>query len=326
MADDPPDGSKGEIPPTHETPCAPLFIGYRFRRWAGRHRAALATSGAFVLLLAVAIGTYIRGIRAEQAKTLEALAQTELARQDAVAARDQARQRSQLALDALNDMVTKDSLGFYQKSLAIRERLAAADPKNADAQRDLLVAYAKLALVARMTHDFNKAAQCCENGLDVAHRFDKPEFCTQEVALLKIDRAFCQSVVQVLADVSAAKKLPVELQGTILEKALAVLLEKHDLPKVRQAAELLAELAKQPDDSYNAACGFARLSAGGDKQARQKDALRAIELLRQAIAKGFKNIAQMKQDEDLDSLRERDDFKRLLAGLEKDRQPKQGNK
>ena len=169
--------------------------------------------------------------------------------------------------------------------------MPSADPENADAQRDLLVAYAKLLrLVARMTHDFNKAAQCCEKGLDVAHRFDQPEFCTQEVALLKIDRAFCQSVVQVLADVSAARKLPVELQGTILEKALAVLLEKHDLPKVRQAAELLAELAKLPDDSYNAACGFARLSTGGDKQARQKDALRAIELFRQAFAKGFKKI------------------------------------
>ena len=30
---------------------------------------------------------------------------------------------------------------FYQKSLAIRERRAAADPENADAQRDLSVSY-----------------------------------------------------------------------------------------------------------------------------------------------------------------------------------------
>ncbi len=44
---------------------------------------------------------------------------------------------------------------------------------------------------------------------------------------------------------------------------------------------------------------------------------RAIELLRQAIGKGYKDIEHLKKDDDLKALRERDDFKKLLTELEK---------
>jgi hypothetical protein len=37
--------------------------------------------------------------------------------------------------------------------------------------------------------------------------------------------------------------------------------------------------------------------------------------LKQAVAAGFKNAEHIKQDPDLDALRERDDFKALLAEL-----------
>ena len=42
-----------------------------------------------------------------------------------------------------------------------------------------------------------------------------------------------------------------------------------------------------------------------------------MELLQQAVKAGFKNAAHMKKDSDLDPLRDRDDFKKLLAELEK---------
>jgi hypothetical protein len=38
--------------------------------------------------------------------------------------------------------------------------------------------------------------------------------------------------------------------------------------------------------------------------------------LKQAIAAGFKNAAHMKEDKDLDALRGRDDYKKLVAALE----------
>ena len=43
----------------------------------------------------------------------------------------------------------------------------------------------------------------------------------------------------------------------------------------------------------------------------------AMKLLREAVAKGFKDAKQMKQDRDLDPLRDREDFQKLLEELEK---------
>ena len=42
----------------------------------------------------------------------------------------------------------------------------------------------------------------------------------------------------------------------------------------------------------------------------------AVAMLRAAVAKGYKDAAHLKQDKDLDALREREDFKTLLGGLE----------
>ncbi len=73
---------------------------------------------------------------------------------------------------------------------------------------------------------------------------------------------------------------------------------------------------------YIAARGFALLTVTGDKAAREKAAGRAVELLRQAVAKGFRNLALVKQLQVLHSLGDRDDFKKLLADLEKESRPK----
>jgi hypothetical protein len=41
-----------------------------------------------------------------------------------------------------------------------------------------------------------------------------------------------------------------------------------------------------------------------------------MDVLRQAVANGFGNVPLIQTDHDLDSLRSRDDFKKLLAELE----------
>jgi hypothetical protein len=48
----------------------------------------------------------------------------------------------------------------------------------------------------------------------------------------------------------------------------------------------------------------------------KKCADEAMALLKQAVAKGYKNAAHMKQDKDLAPLCQRDDFKKLVAELE----------
>jgi hypothetical protein len=55
----------------------------------------------------------------------------------------------------------------------------------------------------------------------------------------------------------------------------------------------------------------------GDESARlaQEDADRAMAWLTKAVAAGYQNRAHMEKDPDLDVLRDRDDFRKLLAGL-----------
>ena len=42
----------------------------------------------------------------------------------------------------------------------------------------------------------------------------------------------------------------------------------------------------------------------------------AMAMLRDAVAKGYKDAAHLKTDKDLDPIREREDFKKVVAELE----------
>jgi hypothetical protein len=43
----------------------------------------------------------------------------------------------------------------------------------------------------------------------------------------------------------------------------------------------------------------------------------AMKMLRDAVSMGYKNVAHLKKDTDLDPLRQRDDFRPLVAELER---------
>jgi tetratricopeptide (TPR) repeat protein len=79
---------------------------------------------------------------------------------------------------------------------------------------------------------------------------------------------------------------------------------------------------------YNLACTYAVFSAAHEKnlgkpaqpaerqQRAGEYASRAMDTLGHAVAKGFGNVRLMQTDHDLDCLRSRNDFKRLLAEVE----------
>jgi hypothetical protein len=72
---------------------------------------------------------------------------------------------------------------------------------------------------------------------------------------------------------------------------------------------------------FNAARVFALAAGRSDETAgslsKEECAKRAVALLRQAVAEGFNSVEHIKRDDDLTALRQRDDFKKLLAELEK---------
>jgi hypothetical protein len=63
----------------------------------------------------------------------------------------------------------------------------------------------------------------------------------------------------------------------------------------------------EKDDKLDAAKRQAEMAIYADQ---------AMAMLRDAVAKGYKDIEHMKKDKDLDALREREDFKKVVAELE----------
>lgn len=89
---------------------------------------------------------------------------------------------------------------------------------------------------------------------------------------------------------------------------------------IAEAVAEVAELTKSPnwkvDQWYDFACVYGIASVKiTDK--KQDYADRAMELLQKAVESGYNDTAHMKKDTDLDPLRDREDFKKLIAQLEK---------
>jgi hypothetical protein len=71
------------------------------------------------------------------------------------------------------------------------------------------------------------------------------------------------------------------------------------------------------DTLYNCACACA-LAAGAvkdDAALGEKYASRAVGLLRQAVAAGYKDVEHIQQETDFDPLRGREDFQQVLKQL-----------
>jgi hypothetical protein len=109
-----------------------------------------------------------------------------------------------------------------------------------------------------------------------------------------------------------------------LTRVHAGLLEQQDAVRTAETCRDLGWYAAA--DAYNAACFLslclpivAKHDKLDDKQCKEAvqfygDA--AMQLLRDAVSKGYKDVAHMKKDTDLDPLRQREDFQKLVAELE----------
>jgi eukaryotic-like serine/threonine-protein kinase len=114
----------------------------------------------------------------------------------------------------------------------------------------------------------------------------------------------------------------------VIPFALDVRLRQYEKTKnvagCRQTIEAWEKLNRTGADSlYMSACFHAiygnaiRATAKSASNSPEADAEsdRAMALLKQAVAAGYQDVASINKDKDLDSLRGRDDFKKLVAGL-----------
>jgi serine/threonine-protein kinase len=193
-----------------------------------------------------------------------------------------------------------EALIAYQRTLSIRQKLVDANPNVTDFQANLSSTHQ---VTGWALNDTGKAAE----------------------ALAEFERAI--AIMQKLADANPnVIEWKTELAndygfvGGIHCKAGR---KAEAVASLRQAVTVLKRLpSHRPADLYNLACGHALLAglaagpgAGMTASLGETEADEAMEWLRRAVAAGYRKLAFMRIDPDLDSLRSRPDFQHLMLDL-----------
>jgi serine/threonine protein kinase/tetratricopeptide (TPR) repeat protein len=194
----------------------------------------------------------------------------------------------------------KDAESAWRDALPLWQQLATDAPKVADYQNELAGTLGKLAALHNQRGEFVAA-----------------------VVLLDQARPHQQAAV------TASPKNPKYLLYS--RNNLITLAQSHrnlaDHVQLAMTADDLARLGNDPaNDAYFAACILCTCVTLAEKDAQldevrrrelaQTYADRALALLRQAVVSGFKDAAHIKTNRDLEPLRAREEFRKLLADLE----------
>jgi serine/threonine protein kinase len=203
-----------------------------------------------------------------------------------------------------------------EEALGIRRRLAEADRSDARACRDLVLGYSRLGQLAEQASDFRQAGSLFEKGLEASRRLARPE-AAAEAQFLEAHLSFCRVADLALDDPTALRDvdMPPAVRELLLAAVNKALVRRKSPQKALAAADALAELPGV-EAGYKAACAFALCVPLADTPAaRETHALRSVTLLRQAVAAGYRDAARAEADPDLDAVRGRADFRRVLRDL-----------
>jgi hypothetical protein len=221
---------------------------------------------------------------------------------------------------------------LLRETLNLRERRMKAEPGNSVEQSYLAWTHGQMGQAEQSRQDYAAAVQAYAKSVEMFEKLDqsgalKDPFFRRKLNFYRQRLALCRKAEQAVKDLDFALQQPAAEVPGLLDLRVRYLLKEQKLPAaVETAAKMKERAGDQAASLYDAACLYA-LCAGAAKspsppatlpQGARGDKLadEAVELLRQAIAKGYKDAGHMKQDKDLDALREREDFKKLLKELE----------
>jgi tetratricopeptide (TPR) repeat protein/tRNA A-37 threonylcarbamoyl transferase component Bud32 len=252
---------------------------------------------------------------------------------DVQAQRDLAASHERMGDVLIKQGDTKAAQEAYRAGFDIRRKLAAADPHDAEVQWEYFVSCTKMGGLDQAAFRYADAADYFKKGRDALEPLRKAGQLTAEqqrwLPLTDEKIAFCEAAEKALADLDFALKQSESLVPRLLEARARYWHKNGKHAEVSATADKFRTLADVPGglpgyNLYNAACGYALAStcADADEKMKEAHAAKAVALLKEARDKGcFKakeTVEHAKKDADLDALRQRDDFKALLAELEKD--------
>jgi serine/threonine-protein kinase len=266
-----------------------------------RHNYASKLASAYYILGLVLEPT--RTQEAEQAYRQALVCRQNLLDQDPTRGFDQqqlARTRINLANLLFRLGKLHEVEGLYRQGVQEFEKLVEAGPTNPDHRADLAKAHLNWANFLASQNAFTEARQVLQRGI------------ARQREALKA-RPQDQSYWQILNQLHGGLVFTLRKLGD--HATLAALAEEHSqlFPGIR-------------DEVYNAACFLslaipavendAQLPEAKRQELAQHYGDRAVALLREAVQRGFHNAEHMKNDPDLEPLRRREDFQKLLKELE----------
>jgi tetratricopeptide (TPR) repeat protein len=241
----------------------------------------------------------------------------------------------------------KEAEPAYREALALKQQLAADIPRVPQYRLELTRTQANLGNLLRALGRTKEAEAACRDALDILNKLvaDFPKVPNYRAGLgntmdglaeLARDRKDYLAARQLLEQAHVHLRVALDAyprhpffrefcrENRQLLATTLVDLGEHAAAAL--AADDLARIALDPAlDSYNAACYLSRCVTLAEKDAKlpqvRREELaksygdRAIELLRQAIARGYKDARHMKEDSDLEPLHSRADFQQLVAKL-----------
>jgi tetratricopeptide (TPR) repeat protein len=230
-----------------------------------------------------------------------------------------------------------EALGLHQRALAIRERLVAENPTVTEHRSDLARSLVNIGdLLGDTGHPADALATLdraratleqlvAENPAVPAYRFALGgalnDLGAIEIGLRHWQRArepLMQAVASLRRALEDMPDNPRYLHS--LRLALGKLIRTHSAlnepsEAIRAAHESATIARGDPRELYNVACVLSRSMRLAPGPTRQSLADEAVLTLEKSIAAGWHDASLTCRDSDLNPLRNRDDFRRLLAGL-----------
>jgi tetratricopeptide (TPR) repeat protein/predicted Ser/Thr protein kinase len=243
----------------------------------------------------------------------------------------------QTTASALKSLGKNDeALAMLKHARAAREILVKANPSVTRNQRELLLNYLDAGNIERQAGRTVEALVSYARARDIASSLARAHPETTE---------FSADFTQALSDIGDLQLaidqalvfdrglVEAHPSSTVFQRDLATVIRNrgYALQKASRMAEAVAAFRESIKiveglskpiavDLYNIACCHARihqiaLERGGTTADASAEVEQAMASLRQSIAAGYRDVADMRNDSDLNSLRNRADFRKLMAEL-----------
>jgi serine/threonine-protein kinase len=230
-----------------------------------------------------------------------------------------------------------DALELHRRALAIRERLIAANPTVTEHRSDLARSLINIGSLLRETGHPAEALATLARGQATLEQLVRenpavPAYhfalggTLDEMAAVEMDLGhWHQARERLVPAVASLRRALADMPDNpryrgAMRRALEKLAKVHsalDQPSdaIRAARERASIGRRGPAEPYNLACVLSLCVPVAREGTRRCLADEAVRALGQAIAAGWDDASLTSRDSDLDPLRDRDDFRGLLAGL-----------